>query len=185
MCRTATASLHGRDLSYDNELVATKVWAVLFAVRDRAVLAERDQLGAPAPMPAPGIMETLRKWQEVQEQKKELAAWTPRVVRVGETIPISGSADVYPEGTPERHIVSFLSAWQRGNYGHMARDAGRAWKGSGRDESRGGKGATRALRGRRHPAKAGLHHAHSITTKLRRGNATVLAIASTMLIWHV
>jgi hypothetical protein len=108
-------------LSYDNELVATKVWAVLFAVRDRAVLAERDQLGAPAPMPAPGIMETLRKWQEVQEQKKELAAWTPRVVRVGETIPISGSADVYPEGTPERHIVSFLSAWQRGNYGHMGR----------------------------------------------------------------
>ena len=123
--------LHGRDLSYDNELVATKVWAALFAVRDWAVLAERDQLGAPAPTPAPGIMETLRKWQEVQEQKKELAAWTPRVVRVGETIPISGSADVYPEGTPERHIVSFLSAWQRGNYGHMARDAGTAWKGSG------------------------------------------------------
>jgi len=123
--------LHGRDLSYDNELVATKVWAALFAVRDWAVLAERDQLGAPAPAPAPGIMETLRKWQEVQEQKKALAAWTPRVVRVGETIPISGSADVYPEGTPERHIVSFLSAWQRGNYGHMARDAGTAWKGSG------------------------------------------------------
>ncbi len=123
--------LHGRDLSYDNQLVATKVWAALFAVRDWAVLAERNQLGAPAPKPTPGIMETLRKWQEVQEQKKELAAWTPRVVRVGETIPVSGNADVYPEGTPERHLVSFLCAWQRGNYGHMARDAGTAWKGSG------------------------------------------------------
>ena len=123
--------LHGRDLSYDNQLVATKVWAALFAVRDWAVLAERDQLGAPAPKPTPGIMESLRKWQDLQEQKKQLAAWTPRVVEVGNTIPVSGNADAYPEGTPERHLVSFLSAWQRGNYGHMARDAGTAWKGSG------------------------------------------------------
>jgi hypothetical protein len=123
--------LHGRDLSYDNELVATKTWAALFAVRDWAVLAERGQLDAPAPQPDPGIVDTLRKWHDVQERKKQLAAWTPRIVRVGETMPVSGSPDAYLEGTPERHVVSFLNAWQRGNYGHMARDAGTAWKGAG------------------------------------------------------
>lgn len=76
-------------------------------------------------------MESVRKWQDLQEQKKQLAAWTPRVVEIGGTIPASGNADAYPEGTPERHLVSFLCAWQRDNYGHMAREAGTAWKGSG------------------------------------------------------
>lgn len=122
--------LHGRDLGYDNRLVATKAWAALFAVRDWAGLAEGKQLDAPTPSPSPGLRETLQRWQGLQEQKKQLAAWRPRIVTVGKDVPRHGSPDDYPEGSPERHIVTFLLAWTRGNYGHMARDAGTPWKGT-------------------------------------------------------
>jgi hypothetical protein len=121
--------MHGRDLGYDNTLVAIKVWAALFAIRDWAVLAEGGRLTAPEPEPSPGLMETLRKWNDLQEQRKLLDAWRPRVIEVGSSVPASGSPDDYPEDTPERRVVSLLCAWQRNNYGHMARDA--AWKNSG------------------------------------------------------
>lgn len=121
--------MHGRDLGYDNPLVAAKAWAALFAVRDWAVLAESDRLNAPITEPSPGLVQTLQKWKDVQEQKKLLAAWCPRVVEIGRGVPPSGTPDQYPEGTPEQRVVSFLCSWKRNNYGYMARDA--AWKNSG------------------------------------------------------
>jgi hypothetical protein len=80
--------LHGRDLAYDNRLVATKAWAALFAVRDWAGLAERDLLDAPAPTAPPSIRDTLQRFRELQEEKRQLAAWKPRIIEVGTDVPV-------------------------------------------------------------------------------------------------
>lgn len=61
--------MHGTDLGYDNKMVAAKTWALLFTVRDWATRAETGQLNEPPKVPEPGLIETLRSWQDLQQEK--------------------------------------------------------------------------------------------------------------------
>jgi hypothetical protein len=112
--------MHGMDLGYDNELVAAKVWGILFAVAEWAKKAEEGELKKPADESKPSLREALQKWEEVQQDKNDIREWEPREVIVGEDIPRNGELNDYSENSPERKLVKFLLKWQENNYGHMA-----------------------------------------------------------------
>lgn len=115
--------MHGVDLGYDNKAVAAKTWAALFALREWALKAERDELEAPDEEDQTVwemIQETYGTIQRTEEIKQGIDEWQPREVVVGEDVPSSGEPEDYPEGSPERALVEFLTYWKKGNYGFMA-----------------------------------------------------------------
>ncbi|MCR9013809.1 hypothetical protein [Aquiflexum gelatinilyticum] len=111
--------LHGRDLGFANEVVATKCWSALFAVRDwiQAIRSEPKRKEKEPELP---WRETLSLWNKVQESKKRLIDWKPRAVELGKDAPRSGEITDYNFGTPERTLVEFINYWKSSNYGAMA-----------------------------------------------------------------
>jgi hypothetical protein len=112
--------LHGRDLGYDNKLVAAKAWAALFAVRDWAIKAEREMLAPPPPQPEKTWGNLFRQLIENSNDKKLLDSWSPRDIHPDIDFPASGAPENYELDTPERALVEFLSHWRAKNYGRMA-----------------------------------------------------------------
>lgn len=114
--------VHGMDLGYNNKYVAAKCWATLFAVRDWAIKAARDELSPPVlePEVEKTLWESIEEYQKIREQSEQLRNWGPREVIVGDTIPPIGEINDYPPNTPEQKMVEFLSYWVKRNYGYMA-----------------------------------------------------------------
>jgi len=119
--------VHGRDLGYDNELVAAKSWAALFAAGDWAVRAERGELQAPEEKPQPTWGDILAQLRRNEEAKTLLEKWRPRNLGIGHDVPESGPPEAYAEGTPERRLAEYLAWWTRGNYGRMEECAARSF----------------------------------------------------------
>lgn len=112
--------LHGRDLNYDNKIVAAKTWAALFAVRDWAVKAERSLLKEPAAKPQPSWSDLLKKIVENANDKRLLDQWEAR--SSGQLNEIIGSNQIndFCDGTPEKQLTLFLNHWKNKNYGGMS-----------------------------------------------------------------
>ncbi|SLK17329.1 MULTISPECIES: hypothetical protein [unclassified Paenibacillus] len=70
--------LHGTDLSYDNETVAAKTWALLFAVGEWASKVERGETAAPEDKPEESFLDIFEKVQEIENFKQEIESWKPR-----------------------------------------------------------------------------------------------------------
>ena len=119
--------MHGTDLGYDNQVVAAKCWAALFATMDWAGLVERGHRDRKPEPPSPSFGEVFGKMSEDAEVRRALDAWKPRSVRVGVDFPASGNPEEYGVDTPERVVVEFLSGWQARNYGRMAALMASAW----------------------------------------------------------
>jgi hypothetical protein len=115
--------LHGRDLRYDNKLVAAKAWATLFAVGEWALKAERDELEEPtrehSDSPADLLDEAIETHRETQEIKRRVREWEPRELDLNES-ELTANPNDCPPNSPERAMVTFLSKWKEKNYGHMA-----------------------------------------------------------------
>lgn len=111
--------LHGRDLGYDNILVAAKTWAALFAVRDWAIKAERDMLDAPPEEPERSWGEILESISYHTQEKKRWEDWQPREL-LTEDIPIAPLPCEFDSKTPEHSLAEFLNLWKASNYGYMA-----------------------------------------------------------------
>jgi hypothetical protein len=122
--------LHGNDLSYDNQVVAAKTWALLFAVGDWARKIEKGERIAPAQQ-ALNLGDLLQKLQANLELKQQLAEWKPRNIVIGKHIPAFGNVDDYIEGTPERTLVEYLHYWKNRNYGDMSKRAMASFKVAG------------------------------------------------------
>ena len=112
--------LHGMDLSYDNKIVAAKVWAALFATRDWAVKAEKGVLEEQPKAPESTWSEILETLESNEVFKNQLAAWEPRTLRIGTDVPANGDIEDYEIGSPERKLVEYLSYWKTKNFGRMA-----------------------------------------------------------------
>jgi len=118
--------MHGRDLGYDNPLVAAKAWAALFATREWAVRAEKGRLEQPAPRPERSFMKMLRDLADAKRKSEvvheHLDAWRPRTMKPGVDCPLTGPVEEYAEGTPERAVVEALQHLMRPrpNYGALA-----------------------------------------------------------------
>lgn len=113
--------LHGMDLGYDNRIVAVKAWVALFATRDWAIKAERNQLEAPSQKPEKTWKEIIEQLQDLERDKKAISNWQPRKIIVGETTPIWGESADYEDNTPEQKLVEFINFWKVKNYGYMAK----------------------------------------------------------------
>lgn len=119
--------LHGRDLGYDNQMVAAKAWAALFAAGDWAKKVERGEREAPPPEPEPtwgSVWQSIKDAAEQHASSKrdmaEMETWQPRSVTLGVALPTTGELEDYKEDTPERKLVEFLRHWRKQNYGKMA-----------------------------------------------------------------
>lgn len=113
--------MHGRDLGYDNRIVAAKTWAALFAIRDWALKAERGLLTAPPEEPQKTWREIIRQIRENAEVKARLQEWRPREIQLGQDVPLTGDPEAFESGTPEHRLAEFLSYWKVRNYGYMAK----------------------------------------------------------------
>jgi len=111
--------MHGRDLGYDNILVAAKTWAALFSVRDWAIKAERDMLDAPPEEPKRSWGEILESISYHTQETKRWEDWKPREI-LTEELPIDPLPSEFDSRTPEQSLAEFLSLWKASNYGHMA-----------------------------------------------------------------
>jgi len=113
--------LHGRDIGYDNRMVAAKTWATLFAVQDWVIRVEQGLLEAQPEDPSPSWREVLKNVRENEEDKIRLQQWKPRHIQPSRDVPASGAPDTYPKGTPERKLTEYLDYWKKRNFGFMAR----------------------------------------------------------------
>jgi len=112
--------LHGRELSFDNKLVAAKVWAALFSVRDWSV-SIADGKKTPKPKEEKSWSEIFAQLAENERQKKLLAEWKPRNNEEVAYLPHAGGADNLPLGTPERAVAEFIENWMANRYGLLAK----------------------------------------------------------------
>lgn len=111
--------LHGRELAFDNKLVAAKVWAALFAAKDWAV-AISDGKKMPKQKKEKSWSELLNQQSENQRQKKLLENWKPRSVEEIPYLPCFGEASQLPSDTPERAVAEFIENWIAKRYGLLA-----------------------------------------------------------------
>ena len=112
--------IHGMDLGYDNKTVAAKTWAGLFATRDWAVKAEKGLLNEPPPTAKKSWGDRLQEFLKVENDKRLLDEWSPRLIIVGLNCPTSNEPSEFNEGTPERSLVEFLYNLRTKNYGRAA-----------------------------------------------------------------
>ena len=113
--------MHGRDLGYDNKMVAAKTWAALFATRDWALKAEQGILTAPPDEPKKTWREIFQQMRDIADDRTLLEQWIPRTLQIGENVPRTGTPDSYGSNTPEHRLAAFLSFWKARNYGYMAK----------------------------------------------------------------
>ena len=111
--------LHGRELAFDNKLVAAKAWAALFAARDWA-MAIADGKKSPKPKQEVSWRELLGQIAENGRQKKLLKDWKPRLNEEIDYLPYAGDASQLPIGTPERAVAEFIENWMLKRYGLIA-----------------------------------------------------------------
>ncbi|HEY3444670.1 MAG TPA: hypothetical protein VGK29_28220 [Paludibaculum sp.] len=106
--------LHGRDLGYDNRMVAAKSWAALFATADWARRIEQGKRKAPPPEPELTLSEVIALLGHTNEAKARLEAWKPR--RLEDMPELANGPD-----TPEAALTEFLDAWKNKRYDVMAK----------------------------------------------------------------
>lgn len=112
--------MHGMDLGYDTKMVAAKTWAALFSTSDWARKSEAGLLEAPPEQPHKTWDELLHMFRENRVKMADALKWKPRNIILGSDVPISGSPDMFNDGTPEKRLAEYLTYWKVRNYGYMA-----------------------------------------------------------------
>ncbi len=102
--------VHGAITKFDNVVVATKAWNMLFAVVDWATATKKA--GQPEP-PKPTFRGILRQMATTARTKKMLEAWKPSRLSV---------SDAHFENHEIRALtVDFLTGWRERNFGALVR----------------------------------------------------------------
>ena len=111
--------LHGRELAFDNKMVAAKCWSTLFAVRDWAG-SIADGKKHPKPKEQVSWSELLKQLAGNARTKQLLEQWQPRTLKQLGHLPSSSSSMHLPEDSPERAVADFIENWSKKRYGKMA-----------------------------------------------------------------
>lgn len=110
--------MHGKELAYDNKLVAVKTWALLFVVRDWIIA--RKKTSHSGAKPERTIEESFEALRQIQQTKDLIENWQAREINVGTNVPCKGGQDEYSTNSPEQFTIKFISYWMKKNYGKMA-----------------------------------------------------------------
>ena len=102
--------VHGTITRFDNVVVATKAWNMLFAVVDWAT-ATRKARQPEAPIPT--LRDVLRQVAKTARTKKTLEAWKP--------IRLSVSDARFEDHEIHALTMEFLTGWRDRNFGRLAR----------------------------------------------------------------
>ncbi len=119
--------LHGKDLGYDNVIVASKLWSTLFAIGAWAKIIKEGKHIAPEPKRKLSLREnlaelskTLNDYQKWQEEKKvrdnELDNWKPRNFNN-----VSFDSLEKVENSPENELQLFFEHVFKRKYGLIAK----------------------------------------------------------------
>ena len=111
--------LHGRELAFDNKLVAAKCWAALFAIRDWAMSIEAGKK-EPKEVKQESWKEIFAKISKTEKVKKAIEDWRPRDTRSLSYLPHEGSVEELPRNTPELAVGLFLDHWCNKRFGPIA-----------------------------------------------------------------
>lgn len=111
--------LHGRELAFDNRVVAAKCWGTLFALRDWATALANSKI-EPQAKAETKWSDIIRQISKTQQLTRALEAWRPRSESELTHIPSDGPPNFLPEGTPEQVVASFLDNWVHRRYAPMA-----------------------------------------------------------------
>ncbi len=102
--------VHGTITRFDNVVVATKAWNMLFAVADWAT-ATREARQPEAPIPT--FRDVLRKMAQTAKTKKVLEAWKPSLLSVSDAR--------FRDHEIHALTIEFLNGWRDRNFGTLAR----------------------------------------------------------------
>ena len=102
--------VHGSITRFDNVVVATKAWNMLFAVADWAAATEK---ASQPEAPKPTLRETLQQMGDTARIKKMLDAWNPTS--------LSDSDAGFEDHEIHSLTVEFLASWRTRNFGALAR----------------------------------------------------------------
>lgn len=116
--------MHGRDLNYNNKIVATKLWAALFALKDGILAMKRNGKTPPKEEESMSFKELIEfslKEKEYNELlNKELDQFNPRNMIFDKSQDTSQNIDDYKPETPEYSLVQFFNFWKKENFGRIA-----------------------------------------------------------------
>jgi hypothetical protein len=110
--------LHGRELAFDNKIVAAKCWSTLFAVRDW-VSSIADGKKNPIIKEQDSWPKLLKRHEESKRINRFLEQWEPRPVQELNYLPSSNSLNL-PENSPEKAIADFVENWSKKRFKEMA-----------------------------------------------------------------
>ncbi|RYZ86615.1 MAG: hypothetical protein EOP04_13510 [Proteobacteria bacterium] len=113
--------LHGRELSYDNKIVASKCWGVLQAILDWYIGKQSEderrlKYGADSRQ---SISAVYRQIIENGTNRSALQRWAPRVLHVEIDFPKSGLSTQYRIGSPERCVADIMNNITKKNFGAL------------------------------------------------------------------
>ncbi|WP_130537648.1 hypothetical protein [Thiomicrorhabdus indica] len=111
--------LHGRELAFDNKVVAAKCWAALFAARDWAGALD-DGKKEPKPKEEVSWKQLFKQISETSLMKKSIEEWKPRISEDIPYLPFEGDVSNLPENTPEHAVAVFLDHWCNKRFGPIA-----------------------------------------------------------------
>lgn len=103
--------VHGMITNYNNDVVSTKSWNMLFAVADWATSLQKKEQEDSKP-PSPGWGDLFKQARTIAENKSAISEFEAEVI---------GPDDPRLHDHPIRLAATrFLEAWQQSNYGGMA-----------------------------------------------------------------
>jgi hypothetical protein len=111
--------LHGRELAFDNKIVAAKCWGALFAVRDWAKALDEGKK-EPKPKEELSWEKLFSAMVETSRRKKAIEEWKPRTGSEVPYLPFVGNPIDLPMNTPERAVGEFIDHWCKKRYGLIA-----------------------------------------------------------------
>lgn len=118
--------LHGKDLNYANEFVASKSLALVFAVADWIREFNDVRHKKPESKLEKSLLQNLEEaWKAFECYKKANKQRAEDEIRINNWIPRDftneGFVDFLPVAdTPEEKVVEYLNWWQKANYGKIA-----------------------------------------------------------------
>lgn len=113
--------LHGRDLAFDNQTVAAKCWAFLFAVRDWAGAVADARTGETVHAESElTLLDSVQKYEDVAQFRNSVDSWRPRQHSELTYLPHYGTPENLPLDSPERAVAEFLDNWCQRRFGPMA-----------------------------------------------------------------